>query len=132
MGPYQGRLEGEENLPRPTGHTLLNAPQDAIGLFGNHGTLLAHGHLVIHQDTQVPLCRAALQQVSPSLYWCMGLFLPRCRTLYLPFLNFIRFLSAQLFSLSRSCWMTMNGKWVKIHLSGVCVTVSFRSQSTLH
>ena len=35
----------------------------------------------------------------------MGLFLPRCRTLPLPLLNLIRFLSAQLSSLSRSCWM---------------------------
>ncbi|KFR14664.1 Sterol regulatory element-binding protein cleavage-activating protein, partial [Opisthocomus hoazin] len=48
----------------------------------------------------VPLHRAALQQVSPSLDWCLGLFLPRCRTLHLPWLNFIRFLSAQLPSLS--------------------------------
>ena len=27
MGPPQGRAEGEENLPQPAGHTLLNAPQ---------------------------------------------------------------------------------------------------------
>ena len=33
---------------------------------------------------------------NPDLYWCMGMFLPRCRTLCLPLLNFIRFLSAQL------------------------------------
>ena len=42
---------------------------------------------------------------TPSLYWCMGLFLPSCRTLHLPLLNLIRFLSAQLSSLSRSRWM---------------------------
>ena len=53
----------------------------------------------------IPLRRAARQQVSPSLYWCMGLFLPRCRTLHLPLLIFIRFLPTQLSSLSRSCWM---------------------------
>ena len=35
---------------------------------------------------------------APSLYWCIGLFLPRCRTLCLLLLNLIRFLSAQLFS----------------------------------
>jgi len=39
---------------------------------------------------------------TPSLYWCIGLFLPRCRTLHLPLLNLIRFLSAQTSSLSRS------------------------------
>jgi len=65
-------VEGEENLPRPAGHSLLKASQDPIGLLGNKGTLLARGSLVIHQDTQVPLCRAAFQQVSPELvlvYW---------------------------------------------------------------
>ena len=51
MGPHQGSVEGKENLPRPAGHTLLDAPQDAIGLLGNQGTLLAHGQPVVHQDT---------------------------------------------------------------------------------
>jgi len=40
---------------------------DAIGLLGNQGTLLAHGQLVVHQDTQVPLRRAAFQQVRPVM-----------------------------------------------------------------
>ena len=78
MGPPQGRAEGEENLPHPAAHTPPHAPQDPIGLLGSQGTLLAHGHPVVHQDTQVPLRRAALQQFRPSLYWC--LFLPSCRT----------------------------------------------------
>jgi len=63
MGPHQGTVEGEENLPRPTGHTPLNAPQETIGLLGSQGTLLAHGQPVVHQHTQVPLRRAALHQV---------------------------------------------------------------------
>ena len=99
MGPHQGRVEGEENLPGPAGHSP-NAPQDLISFLGSQGMLLAHGQPVVHQDTQVPLHRAALQQVRPSLYWCMGLFLPRCRTLHLPLLYLISFLSAQLSSLS--------------------------------
>ena len=33
MGPHQGRVEGEENLPRPIGHTLLNVPQDFFCLY---------------------------------------------------------------------------------------------------
>ena len=66
MGPHQGSVEGKENLPQPAGHTPLNAPQDAIGLLGCQGTLLAHGQPVIPQDTQVPLRRAALQQVHPK------------------------------------------------------------------
>ena len=106
MRPHQGSVEGEENLPRPAGHTPPNASQDAIGLLGSRGTLLAHGQPVTHQHSQVPLSTELLSSRSaPSLYWCMGLFLPRCRTLPLPWLNLIRFLSAQLSSLSRSVWM---------------------------
>ena len=62
MGPHQGRVEGEENLPRPAGHTLLNAPQDPIGLLESQGTVLAYGQLVVRQDNQVPLRWAALQK----------------------------------------------------------------------
>jgi len=43
MGPHQGSVEGQENLPRPAGHTPPNAPQDPIGLLGSQGTLLAQG-----------------------------------------------------------------------------------------
>ncbi|XP_068788224.1 uncharacterized protein [Struthio camelus] len=49
---------------------------------------------------------------TPSLYWCMGLFLPRCRTLHLPLLNFRRVLSAQLSSLSRSLGMAAQSSGV--------------------
>jgi len=35
MGPHQGSVEGEENLPQPAGHTPLNAPWETIGLLGN-------------------------------------------------------------------------------------------------
>ncbi|PKU40437.1 sterol regulatory element-binding protein cleavage-activating hypothetical protein [Limosa lapponica baueri] len=105
MGPHQGRAEGQDDLPPPAGHTLPDAPQDAIGLLGHKGTLLAPGHPIVHQDSQVFRLRAALQQVTPNLYWYMGLFLPRCSTLHLSLLKFIRFLSAQLSSLSRSHWI---------------------------
>ena len=43
MGPHQGSVEGKENLPRPAGPTLLDAPQDPIGFLGSQGTLLAYG-----------------------------------------------------------------------------------------
>ena len=52
MGPPQGRAEGEENLPRPAGHTPLDALQDPVGLLGSQGTLLAHGHPVVPQHSQ--------------------------------------------------------------------------------
>ncbi|XP_052556631.1 uncharacterized protein LOC128089357 isoform X2 [Tympanuchus pallidicinctus] len=66
MRSHQGRVEGEDHLPQPAGHALFNAPQDAIGPLGHKGTLLAHGQPVVHQDTQVPLCRAPLQQLIPQ------------------------------------------------------------------
>jgi len=35
MGPHQGSVEGQENLPHPAAHTPLDAPQDPIGLLGS-------------------------------------------------------------------------------------------------
>ncbi|PKU32480.1 hypothetical protein llap_17216 [Limosa lapponica baueri] len=40
MGLHQRRAEGQDNLSRPAGHTLPDAPQDAIDLLGHKGTLL--------------------------------------------------------------------------------------------
>ncbi|PKU46836.1 hypothetical protein llap_2809 [Limosa lapponica baueri] len=77
MRPHQGRVEGEDDLPRPAGHTLLDSPQDAIGLLGHKGTLLAHGHSVVHQDSQVFFHRAALQQVSPQPLLVHGVIAPQ-------------------------------------------------------
>jgi len=66
MWPHQCRVEGEDNLPQPAGHALLNAPQDILGLPGHKGTLLSHGQPVVQQNPQVLLCRASLQKVIPS------------------------------------------------------------------
>jgi len=43
-----------------------------------------------------------LSRSAPYLYWCMALFLLRCKTPHLALLNFKRFLSAHLSSLLRS------------------------------
>ncbi|KAK4810782.1 hypothetical protein QYF61_008754, partial [Mycteria americana] len=43
--------------------------------------------------------------VAPSIYWCLGLFLPKCRTWHFPWLNCMRFLSAHFSSLLRSLWV---------------------------
>ena len=51
--------------------------QDPVALLGTQGTLLAHGHPVIPQHTQVPLCRAALQQVSPKPVLVPGVVPPQ-------------------------------------------------------
>jgi len=94
MGPPQGRAEGKENLPRPAAHAPPNAPQDPIGLLGTQGTLLAHGHPVVPQDTRslsaelhssrsAPACTGAWGCSSPGAGPCIclcwtssGSFLP--------------------------------------------------------
>ena len=91
----------EDHLPRPAGHTLLNAAQDVIGLLGHKGTLMTHGQSTVHQEAQI-LWAAGDQQLSHSPYRCMQLFLLRCRALHLPLLNLTRFLLAQFSSLSGS------------------------------
>ncbi|NXX08915.1 CCD33 protein, partial [Larus smithsonianus] len=62
--PPQGRAEREDDLPPPAGHNLLDAPQDATGLLGHEGTLLAHGHPVVHQDSR-SLSKELLSSRSP-------------------------------------------------------------------
>lgn len=42
-----------------------------------------------------------------SIYWCMGLFLPRVRTLHFPLLNFMRVMQAHFFSLLRPFWIAV-------------------------
>ena len=63
-------------------------------------TARAHCWLMVNLSstrTSRPLSAELLSSRSaPSLYSCMGLFLPMYRTLHLPLLNLIRFLSAQL------------------------------------
>lgn len=102
---HQGWAEREDHLPEPAGNALPKSAQDTICIHGYRGTLLAHGQLV-HHDSQVPLHRAIFPHSAPSLYWCTGLLLPRCRILHLSLLNFKRFLFTLVFSLSRSFWIT--------------------------
>ena len=48
---------------------LLDSTQDTVGFLGCKCTLLADVQLFIHQDTQVLLCRAALEEFfSQSVY----------------------------------------------------------------
>lgn len=57
-----GQSRGVRSPPSPASHTLFNTPQDTTDFLGHKGSLLAH---VVHQDAQVLLYRAPLQQVSP-------------------------------------------------------------------
>jgi len=40
--PHQGRAQGHNHLPTPAGHTVPDTSQDAVGLLGHLGSLLAH------------------------------------------------------------------------------------------
>lgn len=49
------------------------------------------------ESTRAPRCFSAdlpFKWSSPILYWCLGIFVPRCRTSYFLLLNFMRFLLA--------------------------------------
>ena len=45
---------------------LSTGSQDAIGLLGHLGTLLAHIQLTVHQYTKVPFHQAAFQLLLPK------------------------------------------------------------------
>lgn len=52
---------------------LPNAPQVTIGPSCHEDTLPAHGQLAAYQDSQVLLCRAALQKVTPQSVLGLGI-----------------------------------------------------------
>ena len=69
MEPHKGRVEGNHHLFLPAGHLSFDAGQDAVGPLGLKYMLLAHVQLLVHQDPQVFLCRAALTEFfSQSVY----------------------------------------------------------------
>ena len=46
-------LQRDNNFPAPAGHTVFNTSQDAIGLLGHLGTLLAHVQSSASQHPQI-------------------------------------------------------------------------------
>ena len=130
MGSHKGSVEGEKNLPRPAGHIPVDAPQDAIGLLGSQGTLLAHGQLVIHQDTQVPLHRAALQYVRSKPALVHGVVPPQVQYLALAL---VELHNAPLHPALQPVQVTLNGSTAfqcTHHSSPYCV-ISKLPESTL-
>jgi len=45
MQPHQCRVQGHDRFPAPAGRTVPDTSQDAVGLLGHLGTLLAHVHI---------------------------------------------------------------------------------------
>ncbi|KAK4809169.1 hypothetical protein QYF61_006427 [Mycteria americana] len=64
--PHQCRVQGDDHCPSPAGHTISDTSQDAIGLLGHLGTLLAHIQPAVDQHPQVLLHQAAFQPLFPK------------------------------------------------------------------
>ncbi|KAK4826688.1 hypothetical protein QYF61_010697 [Mycteria americana] len=64
--PHQCRVQGGNHVLSPAGHTISDTSQDAIGLLGHLGTLLAHIQVAIDQHPQVLLFQAAFQPLFPK------------------------------------------------------------------
>ncbi|KAK4815248.1 hypothetical protein QYF61_023695 [Mycteria americana] len=61
--PHQCQVQGGNHFPSPAGHTIPDTSQDAIGLLGRLGTLLAHIQLAVDQHSQLS------SHSSPSVAW---------------------------------------------------------------
>ncbi|KAK4810598.1 hypothetical protein QYF61_007335 [Mycteria americana] len=63
--PHQCRVQRDDHFPSPAGRTISDTSQDAIGLLGHLGTLLAHIQAAVNQHPQVLPCWAAFQPLFP-------------------------------------------------------------------
>ncbi|RMB91832.1 hypothetical protein DUI87_31760 [Hirundo rustica rustica] len=70
--PHQCRVQGKNDLPAPAGHTVPDTGQDAIGLLGHLGTLLAHVQLVVNQYPQVSFLLGTVQPHRPQPIMLQG------------------------------------------------------------
>ncbi|KAK4813860.1 hypothetical protein QYF61_001958 [Mycteria americana] len=62
--PHQCRVQGDNHFPTPAGHTISDTSQDAIGLLGHLGTLLAHIQVAVDQKV------ASRPPADPLLDFC--------------------------------------------------------------
>ncbi|KAK4824801.1 hypothetical protein QYF61_019469 [Mycteria americana] len=70
--PHQCRVQGDNLFPSPAGHTIFDTSQDAIGLLGHLGTLLAPIQLAVDQHPQVFFHRTAFQPLFPKPVVLLG------------------------------------------------------------
>lgn len=71
-------------------------------------------------------------QSAPSTYWCLWLFLSRCRTLHVPLLNSVRFLSDHFSIQLRSLWMADSTLWCITQLLTVMYLQQFVEVTLSH
>ena len=97
--PHQGQTKGDDHFPSPAGHTIPDTNQDAIGLLGQLGTLLAHLQPAVDQHPQALFCRAAFQPLLPKPVALHGVVVTQVQD---PELSLIQLASAHPSSLSTS------------------------------
>ncbi|KAJ7419849.1 hypothetical protein WISP_51875 [Willisornis vidua] len=61
MWPHQCQVQRGNHFPSPAGHTIPDSSEDATGLLGHLGTLLAHVQPAADQCPQVPFHQTALK-----------------------------------------------------------------------
>jgi len=100
--PHQCRVQGHDNLPTPAGHTVPDTSQDAVGLLGHVGTLLAHVQLDIDHHPKILFRWAAFQPLLPKPVALHGVVVTEVQDPDLSLLKLLLLSSAHPSSLSRS------------------------------
>jgi len=80
---HQSRVEGQNHLPQPAGHTTFDAAQDMVGFLDCERTLVTHVQVFIHQHPHVLLGRAALNPFSAQPVFVVGTALTHVQDLAL-------------------------------------------------
>jgi len=98
--PHQNRVEGQDHLLCPAGHTSFDAAQGTVRFLGCKGKLLVHVQLPIHQHFHILFSRAVLNLFIPQL-----VLVVEVATLHLVLLNLMSSCWAHCSSLAGSLWM---------------------------
>ena len=110
--PHRCQAGSKDDLSCPAGDTLPNTAKNIDSLLSSKGTLLTQDHLSFRTPGTFFSAVMLSSWVASGIYWLLGLFLPKCRSLHFTLLKFIRFLSAHSSSLSRSLWIAAWPLWL--------------------
>lgn len=98
-------IEGKNHLPPATGDAFANVAQILLASFATRACYWLKCNLLFTVTCKAFPAKLLSSQSSPSMYWCLGLFLPSCRALHFPLFNFMSLLSSHFSHLLRSLWM---------------------------
>lgn len=115
----------KDHFPQPAGCTPANTAQDVVGFPATR----VYCWLMLNFSTRTTIYfyKAAFQSFSTLPVLLHRLIHPRCRTLCLPFSNFVRFLSDYFSSLTRYFWIVCssmgNNRYFRA-VSSLCLLTS--------